>query len=411
MNETSATKTRFLALDAWRGMCALMVALFHFNAQSDLSIVPLVRNSWIFVDFFFVLSGFVITHGYLERIDGWRPAAGFIVRRIGRLWPLHLAMLLVLVVFELIKIPLASHGYGIRQEAFDGLMSLQTLPRELLLLNAWGTTQLYWNTPSWSIGAEFYTYLCFAALALFSRRHWFPAACLAVIGAAVLVTRSQHYIDTAYDYGLFRCFYGFFVGQLAYRFWRWTQRPLKRAPATALEALVLAVALAFVWIQPGDAGPLSMAAPPIFAATIYVFASQCGVLSGILSRGLFEDIGRWSYSIYMVHYPFLVVSNRAIKFAEQVLHISLTMPVHSEGETVYNIYFGSYYATDAAAIVYLALIVAISSWTYRYIEMPGQQLFARIARRIEGPPSLVRRPATSVPPPKLATTALENAPE
>lgn len=391
MNENSATKTRFLALDAWRGMCALMVALFHFNANSDLR-VPLVLNSWIFVDFFFVLSGFVITHGYLERIDGWRPAAGFIVRRIGRLWPLHLAMLLVLVVFELIKIPLAWHGYGIRQEAFDGLMSLQTLPRELLLLNAWGTTQLYWNTPSWSIGAEFYTYLCFAALALFSRRHWFPAACLAVIGAAVLATRSQHYIDSAYDYGLFRCIYGFFVGQLAYRVWRWTKLSPGYRSATAFEWLVVAAVLGFVWIQAPDPGPLSMAAPPVFAAAIYVFALQGGGLSAIMSRGIFAKIGLWSYSIYMVHYPFLVIFNRAVKLAEQVFHITLTTPIHSGGETVYNLYFGSSYAMDAAAIVYLVVIAAISSWTFRYIERPGQRLSVSLARRIESRSSSDQRP-------------------
>jgi hypothetical protein len=52
--------TRFEALDGWRGICACLVVLFHFHGFSPIYSVELVRNSYLFVDFFFVLSGFVI---------------------------------------------------------------------------------------------------------------------------------------------------------------------------------------------------------------------------------------------------------------------------------------------------------------------------------------------------------------
>src|SRR5258708_14456580 len=55
---------RFRALDSWRGICALLVAAHHLEARGFIYWQPLVRNAWLFVDFFFVLSGFVIAHAY-----------------------------------------------------------------------------------------------------------------------------------------------------------------------------------------------------------------------------------------------------------------------------------------------------------------------------------------------------------
>ena len=59
---------RFTALDGWRGICALLVALYHFHATSHVEQLGLVRNAYLFVDFFFVLSGFVITYAYADRL-------------------------------------------------------------------------------------------------------------------------------------------------------------------------------------------------------------------------------------------------------------------------------------------------------------------------------------------------------
>lgn len=63
---------RFLVLDSWRGICALLVALFHFPTGSMISQSAFVGSSYLFVDFFFVLSGFVLASGYLRTLN--RPA-------------------------------------------------------------------------------------------------------------------------------------------------------------------------------------------------------------------------------------------------------------------------------------------------------------------------------------------------
>ena len=82
--------SRFHVLDAWRGIAALLVALERLHAHGVFYSLPFVRNSYLFVDFFFVLSGFVIAHAYADKITDARSALTFALRRFGRLWPLHI---------------------------------------------------------------------------------------------------------------------------------------------------------------------------------------------------------------------------------------------------------------------------------------------------------------------------------
>src|SRR5262249_55412493 len=95
---------RFRVLDSWRGICALLVALFHFMFPSHVAQSPLIHNGWLLVDFFFVLSGFVIAHAYADKLTGWAATVPFMIRRFGRVYPLHFATLMFFVAFELCKI-------------------------------------------------------------------------------------------------------------------------------------------------------------------------------------------------------------------------------------------------------------------------------------------------------------------
>ena len=68
------TTVRFEVLDAWRGIAALLVAVYHFQTMHHAAFLPFVRNSYLFVDFFFVVSGFVIAHAYAGRLETRRDA-------------------------------------------------------------------------------------------------------------------------------------------------------------------------------------------------------------------------------------------------------------------------------------------------------------------------------------------------
>ena len=74
---------RFVALDSLRGICALMVAIYHFSTNSLLANIPFIENGYLFVDFFFVLSGFVIASSYGERLRSGFPISRFMFFEVG----------------------------------------------------------------------------------------------------------------------------------------------------------------------------------------------------------------------------------------------------------------------------------------------------------------------------------------
>ena len=84
---------RFAALDSLRGLCALAVVLFHFRTDGVLTNLAPIRRGWMFVDFFFVLSGFVLAHAYFGRIGRQVAPLRFLGLRLGRIYPLHAAVL------------------------------------------------------------------------------------------------------------------------------------------------------------------------------------------------------------------------------------------------------------------------------------------------------------------------------
>jgi peptidoglycan/LPS O-acetylase OafA/YrhL len=102
---------RFKALDGWRGLCALSVALMHLTFAGNYQDVQFVNNAYLFVDFFFVLSGFVISHSTWGRLCSIQDLANFVVRRFARLWPLHVTVIAILVFIEAARAYLISVGY------------------------------------------------------------------------------------------------------------------------------------------------------------------------------------------------------------------------------------------------------------------------------------------------------------
>ena len=123
---------RFETLDSWRGICALLVALFHFPAAGWLEKNGFINGSFLFVDFFFVLSGFVIAHAYADRLKDGVSLKRFMVTRFGRLFPLHAFMLAAFVVFEGLRMALPSVTGGGGRRATPVSPALQQSPERNL---------------------------------------------------------------------------------------------------------------------------------------------------------------------------------------------------------------------------------------------------------------------------------------
>lgn len=363
---------RYNALDSWRGICACMVALFHFDVFSNLYFSPIIRNSYLFVDFFFVLSGFVIAANYRARLAEGFSVNRFLVLRLGRIYPLHLLTLLLFIPIDAVK---------------NGVDSnlLQAIITNVFLLQGLGVNPQNWlNFVSWSISAEVAAYLVFSVVvARFGAILW-PWLLLIVAGPMIIATLSPHGMDTTYDYGLVRCLYGFSLGVLCFdireRFPLLKER-LSRAADTMLEVIGLVMAVVYVVVA-GDSLLLSVVSPLIFAFVVLVFAREGGAVSGVLTVRFMLLIGTLTYSIYMMH-PFIrAIVRVALMALERVTDTKLFMsysltPTHEPINIVYL--YGSPWLGDLLQILMLLLTVALSLVTYRFIEEPGRRWARRMA--------------------------------
>ena len=369
---------RFVVLDSWRGIAACLVALFHLDAYSHLYDVPFLRNSWLFVDFFFVLSGFVIAANYQQRLLDGFGIGRFLLLRLGRLYPLHFTMLALFVGVELLRalhrvlVPALSFTnsvvpFSTPQQAPDTIVANLLLIQSLHLYDF-----LTWNLPSWSISTEFYTYGVFALCLVGLRKHAWIALPVAMIGGPVLIAiLSERNMGTVYDWGIIRCVYGFAAGTISWNIYRtWNGGLRKWLSGSIAEWGALGLAVAFV--SAAGTTLLSVAAPYVFALVVLVFAFEAGTASVVLKLRAPVFLGTVSYSIYMTH---VFVERRMFDAGYQLgklFHIDAFTHREIDGHDI--VFLGTRpWHGDLAYPVYLAMIIAMSYFTYRWIEKPARE--------------------------------------
>jgi peptidoglycan/LPS O-acetylase OafA/YrhL len=368
---------RFHALDSARGLLAITVAAFHFPFLTHLTNLDLFEHTDLWVDMFFVLSGFVMTHVYLDRVNDRADLQDFLSRRFGRIYPLHLLTLLALLAIQLGGMALDLFE-GHQPEPMTGSYDLAALVPQLLLLNSVNlTSDLTWNIPAWSIGAEFYTYLVFAGV-IFLAGRWLPwvSAAVAVAATAIILACSPYIGGITSDYGFYRCLIGFFLGVLGYLGYRRLAglSALSRAQVTGIEVLTLAAAVAFVWLCPLDWPALF--APVLFTFVVLAFSRGDGLLGRLLELPVLQHLGKISYSIYLTH---TVLIDLVYPSLDALVETGL-VGYRRGPEAEDLLWLGSKFTDDLGLLVYLAAIIAVSTLTYRFVELPGQQLVRRWSR-------------------------------
>jgi len=382
---------RFRVLESWRGVAAILVAMFHLNVLSPIYSLEFIRNAYLFVDFFFVLSGFVITHSYGDRMGTLDGVGVFALRRFSRLWPLHAVVLLAFVVVESGKAFMAARGATFYAPPFSGSTSPNAVLMHLGFAQAMGIQDhLTWNPPSWSIAAEFWTYMIFAATlhvaaTRFSRLRFAAEAFLFILligSVAVLLRYSDRGMDVTFDLGIFRCICGFLIGHFVYRLWQICPRDIFDAPS--VEIAVLIAVIGYVSVA-GRSG-YSFFAPLVFAVVVLVFAFEAGPVSKLMSNRGNEWLGRISYSIYMWQ-AFIIFNlvDRPVSIVEKITHRALTATDAGSalgGEAGKLIVLGGHLMPLLVTALYLGVLVIVAGISYRWIEKPGQRWFrAALAAR------------------------------
>jgi peptidoglycan/LPS O-acetylase OafA/YrhL len=268
---------KFRALESWRGLCALGVVLYHCNIASHLRYFAPVRNADLGVDFFFVLSGFVLAYAYSQRLAQASAGYNFMIRRTGRLLPLHLFALGVLLLLELLKWVSVYRFDAVAGDIpFTGPNSMTALFVSVFLLNGLGFLPYFaWNGPSWSISTEFWTYLLFLVACLAGPRTYrliFTLVFLACGLVLALLDARHVQLHTYEGAGMLRCLYGFSSGALVYLLYR-RIKASDTAPPPWLEFLALT---AMAGLFSGLCSWSRSLAPLVFSCAILIFAFEGG---------------------------------------------------------------------------------------------------------------------------------------
>ncbi len=348
------------ALTSLRGIAALLVAAVHFRkdfgAFSFDHYTQFVDRGYLWVDLFFILSGLVITSVYGEQLAGrfsWRSYGNFLVKRLGRIYPLHVAMLLVLVALETAKFWTQVH-----HPAFSS-NSPRTLLANFALVQCWGfeIDNSVWNAPSWSISAEWVAYLLFPVILLVARAGFLRLGMMAVVApfaGIFLLAAAFGNLNISNNWpAIARCLLSFSVGALIAML---LDAPLGGKLRGLWSDLLCLAALAGA-ITVMHLGAFDALTIPAFAVICFCVARPDCRVARVLAMPPLYYLGTISYSIYLTHY---VLRGLWVQFEDRLHLAPLT-----------------FWPGLTSFLGVLTLLVCTSSATYRFIESPCRDAVRR----------------------------------
>ena len=341
-------------LTAWRGIAAILVVLYHLDGLfsgigQDLAFGPftaLIERGYAFVDMFFILSGFVIAHVYGQRnLLDRGSLRRFLTLRLGRIYPLHLFVIALLLVLPGLRV---LQG----KVAFAGSTSLPSLVTELLLLDSIGLHDgLTWNEVSWSVSAEWISYLLAPVLLLLVRGKRVSngvvgvATALLWVGLFLLADDEGYLGYEPFRIGWIRGVLGFTMGICTYRLS--SLRAIQRFSSQRGAVLVSAIAVvAAATVSPHDA-----LLTPFFLALIVTSIASTGSEAQLLSSAPMRWLGDISYSTYMLQQVFLLG----------------TLNVMSSATTLF-----SPLTLWVITLSWVLALLGVSTLTFRCIEVPAR---------------------------------------
>lgn len=377
------------ALTGLRAIAAGWVVIFHASVLFEIWVPPTAKlhpvtsMGFLGVDLFFALSGFVLCHRYLEEL-GPRLAAGkardFYFLRIARVYPVHLAVFMVIGLY--------AAALSWQAGTWDKAFPLSAIPQHLTLVHAWANQQLSWNGPSWSVSLEWLAYLVFPLLAIvlfrISRsRILVPASLLmAAIAYAPLL---GHIVglwtvpaatfaglpaaDGVVGVNILRLAAAFVGGCCAFVLTRHCQRTTgTRAMAYGFGAVVLALVVAVVQLGRSGAGETNrftwVVSPLLVLVVAYVGLQAPG--TRWLTRPRVVALGLSSYSLYMTHWLVFTVMG--------------VVPGVTVGPSVAERLGVVQWGLPARLLYCVGTIIlcyAIAHWCWRLVEEPARRALRR----------------------------------
>lgn len=353
---------RFYALDAFRGLAALFVVLYHMPViNGTLTSLVFFQKSSVLVEFFFILSGFVLAHSYARRKLNFKS---FLVSRAFRLYPLHLFMLAVFVFL-----------YGVRglmlpgEDAFQGANSLSELLPNALLIHSWSTNFIgvSFNYPSWSISIEFGLYMIFYGT-LYLPSYKLKRLVWGLVGLVFFLLLTLNNIPQFRGLSCF--FIGVYIYEVIYR-GGLSIASISLRVATVIEVILIIFAVVSISSDVVFYRNVNIA---IFSFLVLFFSLELGGISKLLSKPILQNVAQKSYSIYLVHAAVLLVFTWAL----QIFANAFDFDAYQRSG---QIDFGSGLVNNLYVLLQLIVVLVVASLTYKYIEKVGMKFGKKVLNR------------------------------
>lgn len=386
MEKTTAYLSNLTPL---RGIAALLTVIFHVDlfmgngsgALVHLKDSLLLTRMYLMVDFFFILSGFILLHVYGKWFaDGvtWSEFKRFTVARFARVYPLHF----VTLIYTIILLS-TFHWLGVPK---NPILEVENHPysvvTNLLLLQSMNLHQWFsWVHASWSISTEWWMYMLFPFLVIpFSKLKSIGQVAVALVsfGGYVaimfyiipLVTLPKELsfmipseatfagsINVAFQYGFLRCLFGFVLGMMLYKGYQkeWGKAWLANGYTLLLATIGLLLCLHF-------------AVADVFTVSFYPFILLSAAygsprIDTVFSTKPMQRLGDWSFSIYLVHQPLLFTITAILAYLNPIdPNTAPAGPPPTPGLLTAWI----------ICVIFIALTLFISYLTYRFVEVPAR---------------------------------------
>lgn len=347
-------------LDGLRLIASVGIVLFHYNIYLSHAIPytrPFTQQFPYFVDLFFVISGIVIAMVYGGRLDTPRRYAAFVSARLARLYPLHLATLLLYAAIG--GLALVGALRVINPERYD----FHDFFPNLLLVHAWGFGEGFsFNYVSWSVSAEFFCYLAFPlllrAIRGSARRGALAVVLIAVAAELATALVLEHFpAPPGYNVSFVRrAVVGFSFGVYVY-----LHRDLwaRRLDARAIRRLGTLGFFAMLAVLMSDA-PSELSLGLVYGVVFLHFvADEKGVALVPAWKG-FSGFAELTYAVYMLH---TVAATVVVSF-------------------VFPRLFGDAdWVVAASLAAALATTYVLAVLAYRFLEDPARKAWRRTTDR------------------------------
>ncbi|TYA86783.1 acyltransferase family protein [Seonamhaeicola marinus] len=369
-------------LTALRGIAAILVAVLHFHfflgPIMPYKNAPVIDKLYLMVDLFFILSGFIMCYVYEGSFKiGVKKQnyKNFLIARLARIYPLHVLTLLAEVFIFLFILSIGKFDFLPLPK--QNMFNLNAIPTNLTFLHTVGFHDFAsWNSPSWSLGAEWWAYILFPFLFIFFRKlkntNWIVGLIMAIGGWLCIefilagMEPFMHFppnpekrtLNVIWHYGTIRGIVGFVAGMVVWQMYNKSKfkEVLANGWVLLIFTLLSILSMQFSWYD--------TVTVVCFSVIILSIAYGSFRINKFFSFKPLRLLGDWSFSIYLWH-MILINLVRLYFFCQ------LTEPAKKfllrpwQGEPAYVILL--------LLLVFLLLTSLVGWLSFKYIETPTRQ--------------------------------------